>query len=253
MTGDKNQGRNSWFGSLAATLANRWKARRAQPLDPDPYLGAKSAGRAIYAQVRGTFDIGDSRLHARSLLCALGAVAGHACQASVRAQAVAAGKGPDSPFRAIEGEDGRTYLSGNAITRALVEERMSLWNLAVAAARHNGARSLPDLEEILEYNDSVVGTRKFGLPRLPVDHPVSGSPAGFAKQSWPAVQASLNELAPDPKLWPIAAGLAVQEAIADTKQIVSPEIAVRIVMESAIPVSRILIDDWRITSSAPAT
>jgi hypothetical protein len=242
MTGEENDGRKSWASALAAKLANGWKARRAPPLDPDPYLGAKSAGREIYTHVRGALDIGESRLHARTLLCALGAVAGYACQASVRAQAIAAGKGPDAPFRAIQGADRKTYLSGDAVVRPLAEDRMSLWNLTIAAARLHGARSVPNLEEMLKYNDSAVGTQKFGLPRMPVEHAVSGTPVEFAEQLWPAAHAILIKLAANPKLWPIAAGLAVQEAIAVTKEIVSPEIAVRIVMESAIPVSKIPIE-----------
>jgi hypothetical protein len=240
MAGEENQGRKSWAAAWAAKLANRWKARRAPPLDPDPYLGAKSAGREIYVRVRGAFDIGDSRLHARSLLCALGAVAGHACQASVRAQAIAAGKAPDAPFRSIQGADGRTYLWADAMMRTLAEDRMSLWNLTAAAARHHGARSLPDLEEIFEHNASVVGTRKFGLPRLLAEQSVAGSPAEFAKRLWPSVEEAVR-LTGDPKLWPIAAGLAVQEAIAATRDVVAPDLAVKIVMESAIPVSRIAI------------
>src|SRR5687768_11884498 len=113
MTVEEHQRRQSWIVGLASKLANRWKRRRARPIDPDPYLGAKAAGREIYSQVRGTFDSGDSRLHARSLICALGAVTGYACQASVRAQSLAAGKEPHAPFRVIKGEDGRTYLSGD--------------------------------------------------------------------------------------------------------------------------------------------
>jgi hypothetical protein len=240
MTGEEHQGRRSWVAAWAAKLANRWKRRRALPLDPDPYLGAKSAGREIYVQIRGAFDMGDSRLHARSLLCALGAIAGHACQASVRAQSLAAGKEPDAPFRVITGEDGRTYLSADAVVRVLAEDRMSLWNLAAAAARHHGARSLPDLEEIFEYNASIVGTQRFGLPRLSPEHSVSGLPAEFATRLWPVVEGVVR-LTGDPRLWPIAAGLAVQDAIAATKDIVAPEVAVKIVMESAIPVSRLRI------------
>jgi hypothetical protein len=240
MTGEENQRRKSWIVAQAAKLTRGWKARRAQPLDPDPYLGAKSAGRELYSQVRGALDIDDSRLHARTLLCALGAVAGYACQASVRAQSVAMGKGPDAPFRTIEGHDGRTYLSGDAMVRALAEDRMSLWNLAAAAARHHGARSLPNLEEIFEHNAAIVGTSKFGLPRLSPEHSVSGSPVEFVARLWPSVEGVVR-LTGDPKLWPIAAGLAVQEAIAATRDVVAPEIAVKIVMESAIPASRILI------------
>jgi hypothetical protein len=142
----------------------------------------------------------------------------------------------------IKGEDGRTYLSGDPMVRALAEDRMSVWNLAAAAARLHGARSLPDLEEILEYNASIVGTPRFGLPRLSPEDSVSGVPMEFVRRLWPAVE-GIVRLTGDPRLWPIAAGLAVQEAIAATKDIVAPEVAVKIVMESAIPVSRMLLAD----------
>jgi hypothetical protein len=243
MTVDKNHDKKSSIVALAAKLAQHLKPSGPQPLDPDPYLGAKSAGREIYLQVRGTLDMGDSRLHSRSLLCALGAVAGHACQASVRAQSIAAGKSGDAPFVLIEGEDGRSYLSGNAMNGPLAEHKMSVWNLAAGAAQLHGTQALPDLEEIFAYNASVVGTQKFGLPRLPPDQPLSGMPIEFAKRLWPVVQITVVKHTANPKLWPIAAALAVQEAIAVTKEIISPAIALRIVMESAIPVSKIPIAD----------
>jgi len=242
MTVDKNQARKSLIAALAAKLA-KWRQAAGLPrFEPDPYLGAKAAGREIYLHVRGALDMGDSRLHARSLLCALGAVAGHACQASVRAQSVAAGRGGDTPFHVIKGADGRTYLSGDAMNEPLAEHKMSVWNLAAGAAQLHGTQALPNLDEIFEYNASVLGTQKFGLPRLPRDQPVSGMPIEFAKRMWPTAQASVLRNTANPKLWPIAAALAVQEAIAVTKEIISPEISVRIVMESAIPVSRIPIE-----------
>ncbi|MBC8025855.1 MAG: hypothetical protein H7Y89_07685 [Steroidobacteraceae bacterium] len=230
------------IAALAAKVAKWRQAVGLQPVEPDPYLGAKAAGREIYMHVRSALDMGDSRLHARSLLCALGAVAGHACQASVRAQSAAAGRGPDTPFRVIQGEDGRRYLSGDAMNGPLAEHKMSVWNLAAGAAQLHGTQGLPNLDEIFEYNASVIGTQKFGLPRLPRDQPVSGMPIEFAKRLWPTAQATVIRHTGNPKLWPIAAALAVQEAIAVTKEIISPEIAVRIVMESAIPVSKIPIE-----------
>jgi hypothetical protein len=243
MTSGGDGGGKSWIAALATKMASRWRRReRAQPLDPDPYLGAKSAGRQLYMHVRGALEMGDSRLHGRSLLCALGAIAGHACQASVRAQAVAAGKGPGAPFRAIRGRDEKTYLCVEPMRGPLAEHKMSLWNLAAGAAKLHGSRSLPDLDDIFAHSESVVGTQKFGLPRLPAQHAVSGSPIGFATRMWPAAEA-LIRVSGDPKLWPIAAGLAVQQAIAATRDIVAPDVAVTIVMESAIPVSRIPIAD----------
>ena len=242
MTVDQNQARKSLIAAIAAKLAKWRRSAAPQPVEPDPYLGAKAAGREIYMHVRAALEMGDSRLHARSLLCALGAIAGHACQASIRAQSVAVGRGGDAPFDMIQGEDGRRYLSGDAMNGPLAEHKMSVWNLAAGAAQLHGSQALPNLDEIFEYNASVVGTQKFGLPRLPPDQPVSGMPIEFAKRMWPVAQASVIRHAANPRLWPIAAALAVQEAIAVTKEIISPEIALRIVMESAIPVSKIPIE-----------
>jgi hypothetical protein len=242
MTVDQNQARKSLIAALAAKLA-KWRQAAGLPTgEPDPYLDAKAAGREIYMHVRGALEMGDSRLHARSLLCALGAIAGHACQASVRAQSVATSRGADAPFIVIVGADGKRYLSGDAMNGPLAEHKMSVWNLAAGAAQLHGTQALPNLDEIFEYNASVVGTQKFGMPRLPRDQPVSGMPIEFAKRMWPAAQATAIRHTGNPKLWPIAAALAVQEAIAVTKEIISPEIAVRIVMESAIPVSKIPIE-----------
>jgi hypothetical protein len=242
MTVDQNQAPKSLIAALAAKLAKWRQAAGLQQVDPDPYLGAKAAGREIYVHVRCALEMSDTRLHARSLLCALGAVAGHACQASVRAQAVAAGRSPEAPFKVTQGEDGRRYLSGDAMNGPLAEHKMSVWNLAAGAAQLHGTQALPNLDEIFEYNASVVGTQTFGLPRLPRDQPVSGTPIEFAKRMWPTAQASVIRHTANPRLWPIAAALAVQEAIAVTKEIISPEIALRIVMESAIPVSKIPIE-----------
>jgi hypothetical protein len=243
MTVDKSNDKTTSIATLAAKLAKRLSPAGSPPPDPDPYLGAKSAGREIYTQVRSALEMGDSRLHARSLLCALGAVAGHACQASVRAQSVAAGKSADAPFVVIEGADGRSYLMGDAMNGMLAEHKMSVWNLAAGAAQLHGMQALPNLDEIFEYHASVVGTPTFGLPRLPMDHLASGRPIDFARRWWPAARTTVTRHTANPKLWPIAAALAVQEAIAVTKEIIPPEIAVRIVMESAIPVSKIPIGD----------
>lgn len=180
--------------------------------------------------------------HPASLLCALGAVAGHACQASVSAQSVASGKAPDAPFWVVDGNDGRSYLSGDSMNGLLADDKMSVWNLAAGAARHHGARVLPDPAEMFAHHASLVGTAEFGVPRLPPGHGVETLPVEFAKRLWPSAQAAVMKLGAKPKLWPIAAGLAIQEAIARTKATVAPDVAVRIVMECAIPVSKIPIE-----------
>ena len=63
----------------------------------DPMIGAKLGGKEIFERlVRGMKT--DRGVHTESLLCALGALAGYACQASLRANALAKGL-PETAWR----------------------------------------------------------------------------------------------------------------------------------------------------------
>lgn len=58
---------------------------------------------------------------------------------------------------------------------------------------------------------------------------------------WPAFLPILEKLTGDPALWPQAYSFAIQEAIALMKGVVPPERALSIVMESAIPMSKVAL------------
>src|SRR5262245_52822184 len=68
----------------------------------DPLVGAKIAGKEIVARLSNAMK--DQRgVHAESLLCALGSLAGYACQASLRAQSIIKGQNPDAGFAVATG------------------------------------------------------------------------------------------------------------------------------------------------------
>jgi hypothetical protein len=52
----------------------------------------------------------------------------------------------------------------------------------------------------------------------------------------------VKQFCPAPE-WPILFGLAIQHAIIDSKNIVAPLLALSIVMESAIPMSKVDFND----------
>jgi hypothetical protein len=89
----------------------------------------------------------------------------------------------------------------------------------------------------------VLGTADFGIPRLPAEHPVHAMPDEYARKLWPEMRPLLAEFAAEPRMWPVAVGLAIQELMAQTSRntqgSIAPETVARIVMESAIPVSKI--------------
>lgn len=209
-----------------------------QSLPPEAFATARHAGREVLGLVMGSLR--DSRgIHLESLFCALGALAGRACQESVRARALAQGEPADAYFTVAQTADGGRFYFGDALNQPLAEDRVSVWSLVAGAAAHDGAGQLPDLAEIFRHNAAVLGTGQFGLPRLPPEHPVQGLPLDYARRLWPEVRPVLAELAGEPRLWPVAIGLAIQELMAQTRGQVPPAIIARIVMESAIPVSKV--------------
>src|SRR5690349_7973973 len=60
----------------------------------DPLIGAKMGGKEVLSRLLAGMKT-DKGVHAESLFCALGALAGYACQAQLRAQAMALGMKPD--------------------------------------------------------------------------------------------------------------------------------------------------------------
>jgi hypothetical protein len=212
-------------------------ASAASP-NPDEIARARVASGLVLTTVMQALK-DDRGIHLESLYCALGAMAGCACQASVRAEAVAAGEPPDSRFEFATTPDGKRYLFGDALNRPLAENRLSVWSLVAGAAAHDGAKDLPDLVEVFKHNASVLGGDAFGMPRIPIQHPLHDLPINYARKLWPQVQAVLVRELPRPGLWPVAMGLTIQELMAKTRGNVPPEIIARIVIESAIPVSKV--------------
>lgn len=204
----------------------------------DPLVGAKLAGKELLARLIDAMK-NERGVHAESLLCALGALAGYACQASVRAQAVIAGMDPDALFQIAETKDGQRFYFGDALNQKLAEDELSVWSLVAGAARHAGAKSLPDIKKIFERTAVTVGTAQFGVPKAIEGHPPGDLPLNYLQGLWQPIQPVVKKLTADPALWPIAYALAIQEAIALTSKSLPPEFGLSIVMEAAIPMSKV--------------
>lgn len=231
----------SWFSRWLGKPAEAAGAPKPQALPADEFVGAREASRELLGFVMSSLK--DERgIHLESLYCALGAVAGHACQASVSAEALAAGKPADGLFDVATTADGGRYYFGDALNRPLAEDRVSIWSLVAGAAAHDGAKQLPDLGDIFRHNAAVLGSEQFGLPRLPPEHPVHAKPIDYARRLWPSVRPIVAKFAGEPRLWPVSVGLAIQELMAKAGGQVPPGMVAHIVMESAIPVSRTPIE-----------
>src|SRR6185295_15477798 len=126
-------------GSVSATadavddsLLEAIRAKRGT----DPLIGAKVAGREILGRLIIAMK-NEKGVHSESLCCALGALAGYACQASLRAQS----------------------LESGSLIKLLAEDPHSVWSLAAGAAQQAGATELPDLASIFKHVAATIGTR----------------------------------------------------------------------------------------------
>jgi hypothetical protein len=205
----------------------------------DPLIAAKISGKDIFQWVLKSMKT-ERGAHVESLLCALGALAGYSCQASLRDQAIGKGLEETAALIIFEEKNGKKYFFGDPLNHALCESKFSVWSLAAGAAQHHGCKNLPDFRGIFEHVAKTVGkTDTFGVPRLPEGHNVGALPIAYLKAMWPVLFPNVRMFCKDPAEWPLSFGFAIQEAIAAGKQVISPELALLIVMEAAIPMSKV--------------
>lgn len=204
----------------------------------DPLIGAKIGGKEVLGRLMSAMK-NDKGVHVESLFCALGALAGYACQANLREQAVTRGLNPNAPFQVAKTTDGKSYYFGDPLNNALAEGKLSIWSLAAGAAQHNGAKSLPDINEIFQRTVSNIGSEKFGVPNAIEGHTAGALPSAYLKSLWPELLPVVRKLAGDPMLWPLVYGFAIQEAMDMARNAIPPHVALAIVMESAVPMSKV--------------
>ncbi len=207
----------------------------------DPLIGAKLGSREITQRLLSAMK-GERGVHIESLLCALGSVAGYACQASVRAQAISRELPETSLFTVVKTHDGKTFYFGDNLNKPLAESQYSVWSLAAAGAQDAGCKVPPSVESVFKYTSETVGSDKFGKPRIPPGHAAQDIPINYVKALWPALSPTIKRFCVNPEHWPILLGISIQEVIEMGKQTLDPCISLQIVMESAIPMSKIELE-----------
>lgn len=212
--------------------------------EADPLIGAKVGAKEVYGRVIQALQ-GERGVHIETLLGALAALAGYACQAGVHAQRSDARWPDPEPLTVVESVDGRQFFFGNAINAAMAENEHSVWSLAADAAQHAGAGAdgFPDLAELFRHVAGSVGTPEFGVPRVPAEHCPGLTPLECLETMWAPLLPIVTLFCPDPRQWHVLYALAVQEAIGTGKQVLDPATALRLVMECAVPMSKVTLRD----------
>ena len=227
---------------LRASDPARWESelldRVKEMSADDPLIGAKIGGRELAQRLIEAMAT-DHGVHVESLLCATGSLAGYSCQAAVRARNRAEGRNELAGFTEARTTDGQTFLFGDVLNRFLVEDELSIWSLAAGIAQACGCANLPDIDAIFRHAAESLGREDFGVPRLPEDHPVHELPRTYLERLWPQVSPLIERFCPDPDHRPTLLGVAIQDLLKQTKEALDPCLALHVIMESAIPMSKV--------------
>ena len=224
----------------------------------DPLIGAKLGAKEVNNRLINGLKT-EKGVHIESFLTVLGALAGFSCQMCARAEL---NRGPvtkEGCWAVATGADGITYFFGDAINRPLAESQYSVWSLTAGAAQQLGAQ-LPDLTEIFAHVSMTVGTDAFGKPRIPEHHTPGDLPLNYLRVIWPSIFPLTLGFCDEPADLPALFGTAIQYALQMAKDVIDPGLAATIVMECAIPMSKVNLPEfyeyagpsgWRFTLTAP--
>lgn len=189
----------------------------------------------LLARIANAMRGAGGEVHPQSLICALGSLAGYACQADVRAVYMKQRGFPeDKIFTVMSDNNGRHYFFGDLLNEPLVNEKYSVWAMIGGAVKQSGG-SLPDVNDIFRYVSFVVGGDRFGRVRA---CETGEDMLSYLRQLWKPMSALAKEYAGEGELH-IVFGIALQKAVFACAKTMNSTEAARIAMESAVSMSKV--------------
>lgn len=217
-------------GSLLRAIDERRKT--------DPLIGAKIGAKEVNTRLANALRT-ENGVHMETLLHIIGSLAGYSCQASIRARVLEKGLPEDSAFMVVEGADKRRYFFGTPLNQPLAQSQYSVWAVVAGGAQQAGCSALPDLHAIFKHVTGSIGGEQFGIPQIPDQYRAGDLPINYLKSMWAVFFPLAEMFCAQPEEWPILFGLAAQEIILDGKSVLDPCMAAKIVMECAVPMSKV--------------
>jgi len=190
--------------------------------------------QARYSDPRG--------VHIETVLSNLGALAGFGVQMGIREGLIVPGKVTEKDaFVEVAVKNGEKYYFGDFLNEPLFSLRpgkVSVFLIVGSAADELGAKTFPDLEKIAERYARVLGKDDFYRPDLPKDHMPRMMPIE-ALGYWSRTRDVLVEQGVEPLWWGWIYATAARTLMKRADGLIDPKLAVRIVMEAAVPMSKI--------------
>jgi hypothetical protein len=199
------------------------------------------AVRLVYDKLMSVYKDGRG-IHAETILNALGAIAGFAAQQAVwKVLIEPERRNPGDYLVMVQTKSDERYYFGESINLVLTYDqgkRLSFWYFVSGAVPSNDEQPLPDLVDIFRNTAATVGSELFALPRLPDKHLPHELPRKALQRQWQHVQPLLEKAGGSPMQWPAILGVVASILMRQTAAVLDPAIAARILMEAAIPMSK---------------
>jgi hypothetical protein len=210
------------------------------PQDPE----REAIGRSIAALLMAQQIKRTGQVHPETLLTELGALAGFAVQISIRKAVIERQKlDPDTILVEVATKNDEVYYFSDLMNWMLFENTeqppYSVWSYVAAAVPPERQRLLPDISDIVSNAARSIGTKRSGVPRLPPEHMPKKLPRAALEEHWRFIRAEFEASRRDPSHWPYDIAAAAQWQMLTGRDTIDPPLAARIVMEAAIPMSKV--------------
>jgi hypothetical protein len=245
---------------MAAPLPPRSERPPEPPQGGGPKLPWGAGGDITTNQAIGSLReslmmwLKDERgIHSETLLMVIGALAGFAGQCAAferyfKKEEVF----PGDAMVQLKTRSGEIFYSGDLINSFLIPQRWSeypLWGFLQAAAIGASVTKadMPDPLEMFRYVASTLGSADAKVPRLPANHGLQLAPRQALEVFWPRARfiftrtdgPGCNGRNVPVKLWPVVTGVVANQLLENTKQALDIRVGMRIVMETAIVMSKV--------------
>jgi len=210
------------------------------PQDPE----REAIGRSIAALLMAQQIKRTGQVHPETLLTEIGALAGFAVQMSIRKSVIERQKlDPDTILVEVATKNDEIYYFSDLMNWMLFENTehppYSVWSYVAAAVPPEHQRLLPDIPDIVSNAARSIGTKRYGVPRLPPEHMPNKLPRAALEEHWRFIRAEFEASRRDPSHWPYDIAAAAQWQMLTGRDTIDPPLAARIVMEAAIPMSKV--------------
>lgn len=217
----------------------------------DPTIRAVMTGKDLTASALTWFK-DDRGVRIESMLGGLGALAGFCATFDVAGRVAEGSLKPGMPGVVIaDTRDGGRFWLGDEINRLVAQDTYSIWGLTGGMAQKLGAAELPNPDAIFRRVAGTLGTDSFGIADLPPAHMPGDSAQNFAREIFPVAVRVLRHYDLPRGQWSLAVAFSIQEIMEMSKDRLDPALMARIVMEMAIPASK--LDPERLLAGQAAT